>query len=295
MKKNSGISIITLVITIVVLIILAGTTIYYGVIKNINITGGALAQEEIQSVSEAVAQRADLHRLDNSRYNLIGEPLSNANPVIIDDVSYGDDWYLLKPAESIKLSLEEVKREYVINYKTGEIVSLTPITIDGKDYYSSADIQEITGGRDNIITEDMYDTNKGVNKPVLYKGMIPVKIVNNQWVVTSSSDSEWYDYSVQNRAWANVMMTDEITVEGYTNEQIREASLAELEGLTVTTSGSMFVWIPRFSSNAVGEVIFSEGCNDTTEPGYIVSNEFKYGNRDLPGKWYSKYDVEYGS
>ena len=192
MRRNSGISMITLVITIVMLLILAGLTIYYGAIQNIDKTSETMSYNEIFEVSEAVAQRKLMNRLDNSRYPYIGTPLDDSKPEKINGVSYGEGWYKLEPNQTEELSLENVKGEYVINYLTGEVISVKPIYYEDEEYYAASDIKDVVGGADTTFDASGYDEAKGVNKPVLVTGMVPVRNVNNKWIITNADDEKWY-------------------------------------------------------------------------------------------------------
>ena len=71
MKKKEGISLISLVITIVVIIILVGMSIYNGISKNLDETGNTMNYNEIFEVSEAVSQRSLFNRLNPKTYELI--------------------------------------------------------------------------------------------------------------------------------------------------------------------------------------------------------------------------------
>lgn len=289
MKENKGISLITLVITIVMMIILAGITVYYGVQQNIDTAYETDRYTEMKNVSEAVQQRSLTNRIDPNRYKYVGTELSNSSSKVVNNITYGDGWYLLTPEESTKLSLESIEKEYLINYMTGEVVSIEPIIYDENEYYSYNDLKNVVGGEDSDVSEDMYDTSKGVNKPVLIAGMIPVRNVNGKWIVTNADDERWYDYSAEKKIWANVMLSDEVTIGEYTNEQIKNASLAELDGREVTTNGSMLVWLPRFTSNG-SSVVYSRLLQDYTEEGYVLDSSF--ADESATGLWISKYDAE---
>lgn len=289
MKNNKGISLMSLVITIILILIIASMSIYYGVSKNIDTATDTISYSEILDVSEAVSQRALMNRLNASLYPLIGTPLSDSNPIKIQNTSYGDNWYRLEDENFSDLSLESVKNVYIVNYETNEVVSTSPIVYNGKTYYDSEEIRNAITGNTTSQLSNTYDAVKGVNKPILVSGMIPVKNLNGSWVITNSEDSEWYDYSSQNKIWANVMLMDDITISGYTNSEIRSVSLSELEGKVVTNNGSMLVWIPRYSTNSAGEIIYSNILNDYTKNGFSVPDSFKNNT----GIWMSKYDVEY--
>ena len=292
MKKNNGVSIITLTITIVILIILAGVAVYYGTTQNVDKTAEVRSFNEIIEVSEATAQRTFMNKINATKYPYVGTELTNAAPEVVNEVSYGDGWYKLASNHFEELSLENVVGTYIVNYSTGEVVSVNPILYEDEEYYSSTDIKDVVGSANVAISSDMYDDVKGVNKPVLLTGMIPVRYINNKWIITSANDEKWYDYSSENKSWANVMLTDEITVTGLSNEEVRNASLLDLEGLEVTTNGSLFVWIPRFTSNSAGDVVYSHLTTDYTENGYQLSRAFTHGITELTGFWESKFDAE---
>lgn len=293
MKKNKGVSLISLVVTIILILIIASISVYYGISKNIDRTTESVAYTEIFDISEAVSQRALMNRLNSSAYPLIGEPLTDAEPITISGVNYGDNWYKVEDNDFSDLSLENIKNSYIVNYETSIVVSLTPIYYNETTYYASDELKKAITGVDATVSSDMYDSIKGVNKPVIVKGMLPVKNMNGVWIITTVDDEEWYDYSSANKIWANVMLTDEITVAGFSNEEVRTATLSELEGKAVTNNGSMFVWIPRYSTNSLGEIVYSYLLNDYTDDGFSVSEAFKDGYLNQTGIWISKYDVEY--
>lgn len=292
MKENNGISLISLVVTIVVVLILAGVSLYYGTRENINQAYTTDMYTEIMNVSEAAQQRFLTNRIDSNRYPYVGTPLTEDEPIVVNNVSYGDGWYFLTPEQSIDLNLENVENEYIINYLTGEVVSIKPIVYEDEEYYTSNDLKEIIGEDDTPVSDDLYDVAKGINRPILVTGMIPVRNVNGKWIVTNEDDDRWYDYSAENKVWANVMLLDEITISGYTNEAVRNASLAELDGREVQTIGSMFVWLPRHTSNGTS-VVYSKLLQDYTENGYSLTSSFTKDSHEVTGIWISKYDSDY--
>lgn len=292
MKKNNGVSLITLVITIVVILILAGASIYYGTRENLNTAYSTDMYTELLNVSEATKQRYLTNRMDDNRYPYVGTPLTESNPKVVNNITYGDGWYLLTPEQSVELNLENVTNEYIINYLTGEVISLKPIVHDDEEYYTLDDLKEVIGEEENPVSEDLYDVAKGINKPILVSGMIPVRNVNGKWLVTDENDDRWYDYSAENKVWANVMFLDEITISGYSNEDIRNASIAELNGREIQNIGSMFVWLPRHTSNGTS-VVYSRLLQDYTEDGYSLSSAFTKDSHEVTGIWVSKYDSEY--
>lgn len=172
------------------------------------------------------------------------------------------------------------------------------------------------------INATNYSLRPSANSPKLKAGMIPVKWDGSSWIVTDSSDEEWYDYD--SKQWANIMLTDGLAVEGIQDAQT--ATLQEMKGKKVTTVGSMFVWIPRYAyqitenyhkggdsitgtvdicflkeatNNPVREgttiVEYNETTtnNYTTFPnGYVVHPAFQY-EQNVTGLWVAKFEASH--
>ena len=96
----------------------------------------------------------------------------------------------------------------------------------------------------------IYDTETGANNPVLSSGMIPVKYdtEKGKWVICSSTDTDWYDYSEDKKQWANIMLSDGKYYASGADVDTTNKTLATL-GTEVAEEdlGSMFVWIPRYA------------------------------------------------
>lgn len=315
MKKSQGISLITLVITIVVIIILAGISIFNGITDNIDDAGNTMDYNEIFEVSEAISQRALLNKLNSNLYGLVGttgefkvkmEEKENGKTIEVERTFKTEDgWYKIEEDEHIaKLNLENVRRDYLVNYEKNEVISIKTIYYgeDRDPYHFASDLRDaIGGGGDVVVSVSGYDELKGVNKPYLVKGMIPVKRKGTDWVVTTADDIDWYDYASvsgdKGNLWANIMLMDEVKVAGMTNEQVRKSSLSDLEGRIVTTEGSMYVWIPRYSRGIVGsetKIVYSKLTEDYfPDSTDNVLDAFEDDGVELTGIWVSKYDAGY--
>ena len=119
--------------------------------------------------------------------------------------------------------------------------------------------------------------------------MVPVKWNEQEksWYVCQSTDSQWYSYTETDKKWANVMLRDGLIVDGITNAEI--ASLAEMVGKKVTSVGSMFVYVPRYSykiayKDTSGNVIgYSDSDGITDINGNIVTGTKKQGTVEVKG------------
>lgn len=91
-----------------------------------------------------------------------------------------------------------------------------------------------------------YDEEQGVNGPVLENGMVPVKIVNNAWVVCDSNDKDWYNYDLnidQELRYAGAILVNDT------------ASIPSV-GTPISLETTVYVWLPRYSRNEDGSQLF---------------------------------------
>ena len=148
-----------------------------------------------------------------------------------------------------------------------------------------------------LPSDGSYSESKGVNTPNLGEGMTAIKwdeTANDgagDWVETTGSDPDWYDYSA--KKWANAKTAD----------------------------GSMWVWIPRYAYNipstgyhtstateisiefmkgtsnegATGQTIVNYDSSTTTNytqfPNrYVIHPAFNYGET-VSGIWIAKFEA----
>lgn len=134
-----------------------------------------------------------------------------------------------------------------------------------------------------------YNASKGVNRPVLAAGMTPVKWDGSNWIETTETDNDWYDYIGGTKKWANARTAD----------------------------GSMWVWIPRFAyqiatgyhTNAVGAInvkflinktnttsdktaIFTSPVyTGTSQNNYVLHPAFSFNGSATTGMWVAKFEA----
>ena len=232
-KQEKGITLIALVITIVILLILAGLTI------NLALGDGGLAQKAKEATENyQLAQEAE--------EDLIQELEANMNP-----------------------------------------------------------------------TEEGYNSQKGVNEPVLTEGMIPVTWDGSSWVKADESTSDWYAYDTTNKQWANV-----VTVKENGTTMSREEYMSSGVGTEILEDDivGMYVWIPRYSyritsgyheaANGTGnvDIKFLKGTTDNYEGGeairsnvtngeeFVVHPSFtkdtsQGGMKETTGYWVAKFEA----
>ncbi|MDD2489995.1 MAG: hypothetical protein PHY26_01925, partial [Bacilli bacterium] len=143
-----------------------------------------------------------------------------------------------------------------------------------------------SGGNEAIKTRVVlvvsdYDEEKGVNRPKLAQGMVPIKWVWNEvneiweYQETTENDSEWYEYgeTEPTRRWANAVSKD--------------------TGGDIT---AYWVWIPRYTYKITScwnddcdesagniEISFSRGTDDTRGGTINIVNTCTVDENGIPG------------
>ena len=144
--------------------------------------------------------------------------------------------------------------------------------------------EETTPPEPTLPSDGSYSEEKGVNTPNLEEGMTAIKWdeAKNDWIETTGSDQEWYDYTA--KKWANAKTSD----------------------------GSMWVWIPRYAysitsgyhSSSTGniDVEFMKGLTNETSTGrksfdnvsgqgkWNIHPAFNYGTT-VSGIWVAKFEA----
>ncbi len=141
MKKNAGVSIIEIVISIIILLMIAFLAI---LASKDSIPKAQLTEvySEMCAVKQAVDTiQTNLIMIDNYtiqqdvHYDAV---LENGNYVIYGSL---DEEHIPKAASN--LGLEDLKRNYEVNYETGEIALVTPIDIKGTSIRTIQDAEEL--------------------------------------------------------------------------------------------------------------------------------------------------------
>ena len=154
----------------------------------------------------------------------------------------------------------------------------------------------------NTYEKVNLDTS-GANAPVLASNMIPVYYdeTNETWKKADISNmnriNQWYSYVPTGKhkgMWANAITVKDTNRQTYLNA----SPGTEISMDDITT---MWVWIPRFDaimpSNYNGGTQAKPNAIDVT---FVKQNEpsldaFTFGDKQLSGFWYGKFDVSHNS
>lgn len=151
LRKNKGITMVALVITIIILLIIAGISVT-GVIRGIDETNESTQISQLEMVQHALLERktkADLtkEKLETlpgttadytELQNLINEinTMSSANITLRGNK---EDYKELSTADLKELGIEKETNTFIVNYKTGEVINKTQkVTKAGRALYTYA-------------------------------------------------------------------------------------------------------------------------------------------------------------
>lgn len=165
-KNKNGITIVSLIITIVILLILASVTIYTGtgVMKQANFqtinTNMMLIQAKAKTISEQAKFNKDddgnidtniykgINITDNDKMNEMANSkvIEKINKLINDNViEDASKCYLLSKEDLESMGLEKIDIDdgYIVNYETGEVIYVRGFENSGATYYKMSDIKNV--------------------------------------------------------------------------------------------------------------------------------------------------------
>ena len=152
MNKNSkGITLVSLVITIIILMLITSVTVYTGtnVIKQVTLQNVNTDMMLIKAKVKTMEEQAKFNK-DNSNYK--GTPLIDVHDnkkidklvdeEIVEDIT---KYYLLSKEELNSMGLEkiDIADGYLVNYESEEIIYVRGLKKDDNMYYKLSDIKDL--------------------------------------------------------------------------------------------------------------------------------------------------------
>lgn len=142
-RKNKGITLVALVITIILLIIISGISIT-GTIGNQKEAEAATQIEELNMIQQAILQRYTKSQL--TKEELPGTKIDKQQvETIINEINTkagtsinlkGTEYFQLNNEDLRKLGITGKEDIYIVNYKTGEVINDTiKVTNSGEALY----------------------------------------------------------------------------------------------------------------------------------------------------------------
>lgn len=147
-KEQDGITIISLVITVVVLIILSGIGIKIGTDSIKSSKDGALASD-LAMVQHAVLEQYTKYQTTKDITYLVGNKVAKEEMIqIAKDLNItlanipqnysNKDYYRLDKASLLEIGIENTDDEYIVNYISGEVINMTQKTTSDTALYIRA-------------------------------------------------------------------------------------------------------------------------------------------------------------
>ena len=183
----------------------------------------------------------------------------------------------------------------VTRYQTGDSEDLVKTVSINVSYKLGNNTKNLS--IDKIKAKEILITP---NRPKISSNMVPVKYVvtdiitgTGYWQITSENDSTWYSYD--NKVWANMMLADNLVVEG--NIIVTNDNKANLAGKRITTVSQNFVWIPRYwASGEELKFLYSTSDKYVNQEGnlanlgnnYTISEAFN----ENTGFWIARLDYD---
>lgn len=273
-KNNKGISVISIIVTIIVLLMIASVTAFNGM-ASIQKAREKEAKDRLKIIYNSIIAHEDELGFGDT---VLEKQITDNDFVImgLEDYANDEDFMPVYVSKEIH-NTDSNKRIY--NLKTlkkknsDEWYALDPIIYDI--------------GINNLNYKIEFDVKKGVNRPQIVGNMIPLDTYLDEdedirtAVVQNVYTEDWYDYSFTTPKWANMELDDK-----------------------------QYVWIPRFAykiqdfylnkdyvtvpSSAISIVFLKENTNympngEILPEGYQVHPAFSNNNNEYAGIWIAKY------
>lgn len=179
MKKENGITLVTLVIGIIILLILASiaTTAGLDSIRTAKKTSMITELEMIQEKVNTIYEKRKLNQNDVTYYNSLGQDISVVNSNIITQIlgQIPKEGYRYFSAENLKqLDLDNISQDVIINFDTRDVLSMTGITVNDTIYYRLTDMPDYQG-------QNIQYVDKNNQSPTFD---VEVNKLSNSWQIT---------------------------------------------------------------------------------------------------------------
>lgn len=158
MKKEEGITLISLVVTIIILLILAGTVTFSGIqsITTTKKTTFISELELIQAKVNTIYEKRKLSQQEKEYYDTLGQDITILPQDKLDEVLKGkkEDGFRYFSIDDLKELEIETTQEVMINFDSREVFSVTGIEIEGIRYYQLKDIPGYIGYNQEYVDKN---------------------------------------------------------------------------------------------------------------------------------------------
>ncbi|MCI9000627.1 MAG: hypothetical protein HFJ26_07010 [Clostridia bacterium] len=204
MKQNHGITLVSLVITIIVLIIITGIAIFAGTstIKSTKIAGFMTELELIQEKVNTIYEKRKLNKEDINYYSSLGQNISIIDSSKLANLLNGvseEGYYYFSKEDLKKLELDNISQEVIINFETRDVASINGILVEDKMCYRLIDFPsyrgqnvDYTNKNTKALTFDVEVTKLSNSWQIFIKNIInPNQVYGGTLSYKLDKDEEW--------------------------------------------------------------------------------------------------------
>lgn len=143
LKNNKGITLSVLVVTIIVIFILAGTTITASdmLINSVKVKNTVTNMYLIQGKVESLNEEYEFNNVELSNY--AGTPISDVSEYGVT-VNTGDKWFIWNSNTIVDLGFDDNMLssggEFIVNYATGEVIYTEGVKDNGVIKYTLTEL-----------------------------------------------------------------------------------------------------------------------------------------------------------
>ncbi len=180
MEKQNGITLISLVITIIVMIILAGVTTYSGIesVEETKRIAFISELEMIQAKVNTIHERIKTSDKEKEYYNKLGKAVDGTLLSGNLGITSGENFRYFSKTDLKQLDLENMTQDVLINYDTREVISVSGLRIDGAIYHRLTEIPNYTGQNIEYESEVRNNPTFAVEKTRQSNGTYEFKVTN---------------------------------------------------------------------------------------------------------------------
>jgi Tfp pilus assembly protein PilE len=203
-KQNHGITLVSLVITIIVLIIITGIAIFAGTstIKSTKIAGFMTELELIQEKVNTIYEKRKLNKEDINYYSSLGQNISIIDSSKLANLLNGvseEGYYYFSKEDLKKLELDNISQEVIINFETRDVASINGILVEDKMCYRLIDFPsyrgqnvDYTNKNTKALTFDVEVTKLSNSWQIFIKNIInPNQVYGGTLSYKLDKDEEW--------------------------------------------------------------------------------------------------------
>ena len=256
-KKDKGITLIALVVTIIVLLILAGISINALTGQNGLLNRATEAKEKSENsqkeeqIKLAVMSSIgtdgliDFNQLKTEIESQGGRVTGTTFPVT---VTMGKSSYQIDQTGNITEASTTPQISYTVTNTDG--TEITGATIDLSKGTASVEITENGNYVVEIVATDKKEKNASASPEIQVSGKIKVANLEINWTTADSSNSgnDWYSYAYKNgENYISTQVNAPKLADGMTAIKYETEVTGSKWANAMTKDGSMWVWIPRYA------------------------------------------------